>query len=77
MLRHLGTDPELHAPPSSQSGPVQSPALVQLRESVSKFPDFVRYIVQRLRTLCPALGKVTLAQILALAGLHLSIATVG
>jgi len=26
-------------------------ALVQLREPVNRFPDFVRYVVQRLRTL--------------------------
>ncbi len=52
-------------------------ALVQLREPVSKFPDFVRYIVQRLKTLCPALGKVKIAQILARAGLHLCATTVG
>ena len=42
-----------------------SSALVQLPEPVNKFPDFVRHIVQRLRTLCPALGKVKLAQVLA------------
>ena len=35
-----------------------SSALVQLRDPVNKFPDFVRYIVQRLKALCPALGKV-------------------
>ena len=28
-------------------------ALLQLRELVNKFPDFVRYIVQRLETLIP------------------------
>ncbi|HUT58356.1 MAG TPA: helix-turn-helix domain-containing protein [Phycisphaerae bacterium] len=28
-------------------------ALVPLREPVNKFPGFVRYIVQRLKTLCP------------------------
>ena len=28
-------------------------ALLQLREPVNKFPDFVRYIVQRLKTLNP------------------------
>jgi transcriptional regulator with XRE-family HTH domain len=39
-------------------------ALVQLREPVNKFPDFVRYAVQRLKTLCPSLGKVKLAQVL-------------
>ena len=30
-------------------------ALVQLREPVNKFPEFVAYLVQRLRTLCPTL----------------------
>ena len=54
-----------------------SSALVQLREPVSKFPDFVRYIAQRLKVLCPALGKVKTAQILARAGLHLGVITVG
>ena len=54
-----------------------SSALVQLREPVNKFPDFVRYIVQRLKTLCPPLGKVKIAQILACAGLHLGVTTVG
>ncbi len=33
-------------------------ALLQLREPVNKFPDLVRYIVQRLRTLSPSMGKV-------------------
>jgi hypothetical protein len=54
-----------------------SSALVQLREPVNKFPDFVRYIVQRLKTLCPALGKIKIAQILARADLHLGVTTVG
>ena len=31
-------------------------ALVQLREPVNKFPDFVRYAIQRLRKLCYSLG---------------------
>ena len=52
-------------------------ALVKLREPVNKFPDFVRYIVQRLKTLCPTLGKVKIAQVLARAGLHLGVTTVG
>ena len=52
-------------------------ALVQLAEPVNKFPDFVRYIVQQLKTLCPILGKVKIAQILARAGLHLGATTVG
>jgi len=52
-------------------------ALVQLRESVNRFPDFVRYLVQQLKTLCPMLGKVKIAQVLARAGLHLGATTVG
>lgn len=52
-------------------------ALVQLPEPVNKFPDFVRAMVQRLKTLCPMLGKVKIAQILARAGLHLGVTTVG
>jgi hypothetical protein len=52
-------------------------ALVQLREPVNKFPQFVRYIVQQLKALCPMLGKVKIAQILARAGLHLGATTVG
>ena len=52
-------------------------ALVALREPVNKFPDFVSYLVQRLGVLCPAMGKVKLAQTLARAGLHLGATTVG
>ena len=51
-------------------------ALVQLPEPVNKFPDFVRYIVRRLKTLCPSMGKVKIAQVLARAGLHLGATTV-
>src|SRR2546426_7694026 len=51
-------------------------ALVRLPEPVNKFPEFIAYIVNRLRTLCPALGKVKLAQILARAGLHLGPTTI-
>ena len=50
--------------------------LAQLPEPVNKFPDFVRYIVQRLKVLCPTLGKRKIAQMLARAGLHLGITTV-
>ena len=52
-------------------------AWVQLAEPVNKFPDFVRSMVQRLETLCPMLGKVKIAQILARAGFHLGVTTVG
>ena len=52
-------------------------ALVRLREPVNRFPDFVRYIIQRLKTLCPSMGKVKIAEMLARAGLHLGVTTVG
>ena len=52
-------------------------ALVQIREPVNRFPEFVRYIVRRLKVLCPTMGKVKLAQVLCRAGLHLSSGTVG
>jgi putative transposase len=52
-------------------------ALVQIREPVNKFPDFIRYAVQRLKTLCPTLGKVKMAEVLCRAGLHLGATTVG
>jgi putative transposase len=52
-------------------------ALVQLPEPVNRFPDFVRHVVRRLKTLCPLMGKVKIAQTLARAGLHLAATTVG
>jgi len=52
-------------------------ALVQLAEPVNKFPDLVRYLVQQLKSLCPMLGKVKIDQLLARAGLHLGVTTVG
>ena len=52
-------------------------ALLQLSEPVNKFPDFVRYLVQRLKTLCPSMGKVRIAETLCRAGLHLGPTTVG
>ena len=51
-------------------------ALVRLPEPVNKFPHFVKYLVKRLKILCPTLGKVKTAQILARAGLHLGPTTV-
>jgi len=44
---------------------------------VNRFPDFVRYMVQRLKVLCPHMGKVKMTQMLCRAGLHLSPSTVG
>ncbi len=54
-------------------------ALLQLREPVKKFPDFVRYLVQvqRLSVLCPSMGKVKIAETLCRAVLHLGVTTVG
>ena len=33
-------------------------ALVRMPEPVNRFPDFVRYMVRRLKVLCPTFGKV-------------------
>lgn len=52
-------------------------ALIQLAEPVNRFPDFVRHLVQQLKALCPTMGKVRIAQVLARAGLHLGATTVG
>ena len=54
-----------------------SHALVQLTEPVNKFPEFVGYLVRRLKTLCPTMGKKKIAETLAQAGLHLGTTTVG
>src|SRR6059036_2957512 len=51
-------------------------ALARLPEPVNRFPDFVGYLVRRLKVLCPTLGKVKIAQMLARAGLHLGTTTV-
>ena len=52
-------------------------ALLRTRVPVNKFPDFIRYLVQRLQVLCPRLGKVKIAQVLARASLHLGTTSVG
>lgn len=52
-------------------------ALVQLPVPVNRYPDFVRHAVQQLKSLCPMLGKMKRTQILARAGLHLGVATIG
>lgn len=51
-------------------------AIVQIQEPVNKYPDFVRYIVRRLKVLCPTLGKAKMAHMLSRAGLHLATTTV-
>jgi hypothetical protein len=52
-------------------------ALVRAPVPVNKFPQFVGHLVQRLQALCPRVGKVKIAQILARAGLHLGVTTIG
>ncbi len=52
-------------------------ALVQTDQPVNKFPDMVAYIVRSLKLMCPTLGKARIAQMLARAGLHLGVTTVG
>ena len=44
---------------------------------MNKFPDFIRYILQRLKFLSPSMGKVKIAETLWRAGLHLDVTTVG
>jgi putative transposase len=51
-------------------------ALVQVPVPVNRFPDFVTYVVRRLRALCPAMGTRRIATVLARAGLHLGRTTV-
>jgi transcriptional regulator with XRE-family HTH domain len=57
-----------------ENGPA---ALVRLYEPVNKFPQLVGYLVRRLKTLCPTMGKRRIAETLARAGLHLGATTVG
>ncbi len=51
-------------------------ALIRMPRNVNKFPEFVKYIVCRLKMLCPTMGKVKIAQVLARAGLHLGKTTI-
>jgi putative transposase len=51
-------------------------ALIQIHEPVNRFPSFVRHVVGRLKTLCPAMGKQRIAEMLARAGLQLSATSV-
>jgi transposase InsO family protein len=52
-------------------------ALLRTPVPINKFPEFVAHLVQRLQVLCPRLGKVKIAQVLARAGLHLGASSVG
>jgi len=46
-----------------------------MRQPVNRFPDFVVYLVRRLKTLRPSMGKLRIARVLARPGLHLSATT--
>ncbi|MDR2441180.1 MAG: hypothetical protein LBE12_17605, partial [Planctomycetaceae bacterium] len=37
---------------------------VQMPEKANRYPDFVRYIVQQLKSYCPMLGRFKIAEIL-------------
>jgi transposase len=52
-------------------------SLLQTTTPVNRFPDFVRYAVQRIKLYCPSLGKVKIAGTLARAGIHIGKTTVG
>jgi transposase InsO family protein len=52
-------------------------ALVQAPTPLNKFPEFVTHLAQRLRTLCPTMGKKRIADMLARAGVHLAASTAG
>jgi putative transposase len=51
-------------------------ALVRIPLPVNKFPDFVAYLVRRLKVLCSSMGKARIANVLCRAGLHLGATTV-
>lgn len=51
--------------------------LLRMSQPVNKLPDFVNYIVARLKILVPVMGKVKIAQALTKAGLLLSASAVG
>jgi putative transposase len=51
-------------------------SLVRMPVPVNRFSDFVACIVKKLKVLCPAMGKVKMANFLARAGLHLGSTTV-
>ena len=53
-----------------------SATLVRVPQPVNKFPDFVGYLVCRLKVLCPTMGKARIANVLCRAGLHLGATTV-
>ena len=75
VARTFMVEPETVSSWMDRAG-AEDDGLLRTSEPVNKYPDYVRYIVQRLKTLCPIMGKRQIAQILARAGLHLGATTV-
>jgi putative transposase len=50
---------------------------ISMPDKVTRYPLYLRYIVQQLKAMCPLLGKDKIADCLARTGLHLSASTVG
>lgn len=51
-------------------------ALVKVPQPVNKYPEFIGYMARRLKTLCPLMGRRSISQTLARAGLRLSASSV-
>ena len=51
--------------------------LIQIPVPTNKLPELVHYVVQRLKILCPLMGKKRIAHLLTIAGLKISPASVG
>ena len=56
---------------------INDDALIQTPVPINKFPDLTHYIVQRLKILCPLMGKKRIAHCLTIAGLKISASSVG
>jgi putative transposase len=50
--------------------------IVQLPDKPTRYPNYLRYVIQQLKMCCPILGRFKIADILARAGLHISASTV-
>jgi predicted RNA polymerase sigma factor len=51
-------------------------SLIEVPVPVNRYPDFVTLLVQQLKSVCPIMGRKSISQTLARAGLHLSASTV-
>ena len=53
-----------------------STSLVEFPEKVTRYPDYLRFIIQQLKGYCPFLGRRKIADILTRTGLHISASTI-